>query len=524
MGTDKKRKTAHAGLSISRDFIELAIISPKSMTILEAASVPTPEGLLDTDGDRVLDPLLLKDAIQHLFRMVKVKPKAVHLSVPASLLRMVEMPRLDESELYVSLSSEAERYKTFDDTEALVDFYQIEGARTSAPNMVSLVFGAVRKDTLECYLKTMQKLKIKVASVDLEALNVLRGMAVTGVLDSLVQQIGTDAHWGAIFVESTRVRLAIWQGNGIVELRETHMPTAEFSHVTSDSIVLEDLMEEIRRTTKNVQPLIWLTHHMPEPMCRLLGERLGVPVRPCLLGNTMGASVDLSIPIVGAAFSSMVAYPMPFDILSGARKPSSGKPGAAPAVELDEDDNTSSLLIGAGVLSIVGSLLLGAGLFMTNEFWFKQEVQKAEQAQQAEQLQLAQLQSELSVLKDRDAVDKALIGIIENAEIRNKVYVMLTEDLRRKTPPKLWVQEIKVNGKVKFEGKAVSHQDILDFAKSFDTVPYVRAVAVDSITEELLEGTPVFNYKIAGNLALSKDLLNPPNMEQVDPKHNKNTQ
>src|SRR5688572_16645694 len=105
--SSQRKKPVYAGLSITGHAAELAIFSPKTLAFQQAASVAIPPGLFDQDGDTVQSPQLLKDVLSQLFRSVKPKPTSVHLSLPGTLLRMVEMPKMDPAGLYVSLSSEA---------------------------------------------------------------------------------------------------------------------------------------------------------------------------------------------------------------------------------------------------------------------------------------------------------------------------------------------------------------------------------------------------------------------------------
>jgi hypothetical protein len=92
---------------------------------------------------------------------------------------------------------------------------------------------------------------------------------------------------------------------------------------------------------------------------------------------------------------------------------------------------------------------------------------------------------------------------------------MLTDDLQQKKPRRLWVQDIHVGGgennqfagKIAFEGKAHDHQEILHYARRFDQVPYVKSFAIGEIKEERLMGSPMFNYKIEGELNLNPSLL-----------------
>ena len=509
----KKRKAAHAGLSITRESIELVVINPKTGTLQECASVQTPYGMLDDDGDRVLDANLLKEALRQLYAQSRSKPKLVNLSVPGTLLRMVEIHRLETNELYMSLSSEAERYKSFDDTEAVVDFYPIEGP-TSMPNKQRVIFGAVRNDTLAAYMRALQGLKLKVAAVELEPLNILRGMAVTGVLDSLIAQIGEKGYWGTIFVESNRLRLSIWCGNEIVDLRETHMNTADFHHATHDSIVVEDVMEEIRRSTKNVQPVIWLTHQMPDVMAQVLSERLNVPVRPCMMAADMiGAPQELMISSVGAAFSSVVAYPLPFNLLEGAtRVPGSGGNAGAVAAAASVSEGNDALagtLMTAGIVGSVLAAVVAGGLYAYDAFMIKGELAQVETQNTALLTEVSALQADVATWRRRTNIDGTVMDLIKDAAKRNQVYVQLAEDLKNKTPGDLWVYNVKVEDKIEVQGKAMHHKNILSFAKSFDDAKYMTSVLIDSIAEEMLHGQRVFTYKIGGNIALNAPVAVP---------------
>lgn len=94
--------------------------------------------------------------------------KTVNLSMPATLLRVVDMPKMGAQELYLSLSSEAERYKSFDDTEAIVDFHVLPALATTSPNMQRVIFGAVRKDTFLALRRACQVARVRPGAVDIE--------------------------------------------------------------------------------------------------------------------------------------------------------------------------------------------------------------------------------------------------------------------------------------------------------------------------------------------------------------------
>lgn len=503
--TPQKKKPVHVGLSITRRAVELAVFSPKTMAIEESFSTPIPAGVFDVDGDNILDPILLRELIGHAIRSVKPKPLAVHLSLPGSLLRMVEMPKMDPSGLYVSLASEAERYKSFDNTEAIVDFVLSDNPDLPA-NHQQLVFGAVRSDSLGHYLRILKELRVKPASISLEPLDILRGLAGTGILDGMVQQIGTEAYWGMIFVEPTRIRLSLWQADRLIELRETQIETAEFSTAHDDAIIVEDMLEEMRRTTKNTQPSLWLTHNMPPAMERILSSRLNTPFHVAPLGNAIQMKEQLQLSTLGSALSSVVQFPFDFDLSVGLSK-AGGIPMASGAdMSAGGEGSDVNWLVPAGVASIVIFGLITAGLFALSSYTAMQLPDLQKKRDNAK-LAVANLETRQRELKKKVELDQTLLELVNKARIRNHVYVALTQDLAEKTPEKVWIHSMKVNDSMELSGKALSHQSVINLARSFDKSNYSKAILINSIKEGRLNGTLVYDFKIGGSVYLNPALL-----------------
>ena len=517
--TPQKTKPAYAGLAITRHAVELAIFSQKGMAIESAASIPVPPGVFDRDGDTIQDPELLKELLTQVVRSVKPRPTLMHLSLPGTLLRLVEMPKMEPSGLYVSLSSEAERYKTFDNTDAVVDFSPNPAPHIPS-NQQQVVFGAVRSDTLGQYLRILKSVKVKVASISLEPLMVLKAMAGTGVLDGLVQQIGADAHWGMIFVEPTRVRLSIWQCDRLIELRETSMETHDFATSTVDSIVVEDLLEEIRRTTKSVQPTIWLSHDLPPAMQQVLSERMGTPIYTAPLGQALVMSQPLQLSTVGVTLSSMVQFPFSFDILAGAAKVvatshSSSSSNAAPLVE-ESSQGLPLIPLGIGAMVLGGVASIGLWGAAT---WMSQQLPALESKRDSAKMEVGTLEARQKELKKQVALDEALMAMIQNSKIRNQVYVALTDDLYKKTPEKIWIRSLQVNDQLELSGKALSHQSVINFARSLDGTHYTKDVVIKSIKEGNVGGTLVFDFVIDGGVNLDPALLEDNALGQAQQTH-----
>jgi Tfp pilus assembly protein PilN len=500
----KKKKPVYTGLSVTSRAVELAVFNPKTMSVDQVVSTPMPVGVFDADADNIQDAALLKEIIGQTIRAVKPKPACVNLSLPGSLLRMVEMPKMDPAGLYISLASEAERYKTFDNTEAIVDFVLFDQAQAQN-NMQHLVFGAVRSDALGQYMRILKDLHVQVAGISLEPLDILRGMAGTGVLDGLVQQIGLDAYWGVIFVEPNRIRLSVWQADRLVELRETQIDTSEFSAPNPDSIMVEDMLEEIRRTTKNIQPSLWLTQNMPPAMEQILSSRLGCPFHPAPVGNGLQMQQPMQLSTVGSALTSVVQFPFDFDLAAGMGK-TSGMPMAAGGGGQGEGDAADiGWMIPAGVASIVIFGLITAGLFGLSTFTSMQlpEVQKK---RDESKLVVAGLEARQRELKKKVELDQTLMQMVDQAKIRNHIYVALTDDLVKKTPEKVWIHTLKAADNLEMQGKAMSHQSVINFARSFDQAPYSKAIQISAIKEGRLNGALVYDFKIGGNVFLNPAL------------------
>lgn len=507
----RKKKPVYAGLSITHHKIELGVFSPKTMAFEQCFSMPVPSGLFDHERDMIRETEVLKTLIGQVLLQAKPRPSHIHLSLPGTLLRMVEMPKIDTVALYLSLSSEAERYKMFDETEATVDFVIVDNPALPG-NMLQLVLGAVRNDALLQYLRIFKSHKVKVESISLEPVNVLRGMAGSGVLDGLMQQISQNAHWGMIFVEPARVRFSVWQSGQLIELRELAMDTRDFVQPRENMLVVEDMLEEIRRTTKNVQPVIWLTQGMPPAMENTLSELLGCPVRPAPIGNAVSFSQPLELSTIGCTMSSVVPFPFELDIQAGMSVASGSQKmdGAAfePSSIKDAGGAPSSnklIPLGIGAL-VLGSLLTGILLLMAT--MTAQQVPPLQSQLDTVKTEVATLEARQRELKTKVELDQSLIRLIQLSKVRNKVYVALAEDLKRKTPEKIWIQSLNVTDNLEIKGKALNHRSVINFAKSFDAAPYTKAILIDSISEAKMGSAIVYDFKVSGGVNLSNAAFN----------------
>jgi Tfp pilus assembly protein PilN len=117
------------------------------------------------------------------------------------------------------------------------------------------------------------------------------------------------------------------------------------------------------------------------------------------------------------------------------------------------------------------------------------------------------LTRQLEDLKSRVAVQSSVIGTIRSTRAKNIAYFKLMKDLQSKTPGRVWLQEIIMDSALSVEGKALTNQAILQFAKSFDSSPYLNSVFIRTIKENFIGATTVFDFKLNGQVFLSPSLL-----------------
>jgi Tfp pilus assembly PilM family ATPase len=507
----KKLPPCYVGMSVSKSMVEAAVLQPSKdvgvspHTIVRSVMLPLPDGVLSPSGDEVLDSQTLSSVMSAALSEVKAKSRQVHLCIPATLLRVTEMPIMQPKELYLSLTSEAERYKTFDETESVVDF-SLQDNPPPAPGQSRVVFNAVRGDTLAAYKMACVKAKIKIASIDIEPMHVLRGMAGSGVLDSLVTQIGQAAFWGTLFVEPERIRLALWQGNILYELREVQMDTREFALADPNTMAANDLFDEIQRTIKTNVPSIWLTYRMPAAMDQVLAQRFNVPVRAAMIGPGVAADKPtLQVSTVGASLRNLVEFPFDFDINS------SGKLYAAPKqASPGQTDAVVGLMTVLGGIGMLLSLLAWGGLALFTQFALTPQLTEKQTQVDSITAEISSVQSQIDQISGTADYYSFAKEVLNKTKARNQAFVEFIADLRRKTPPALWVYQVKLNDKdmVIFQGKTTDHQSVLNLAKSFDEVRYANTIRVRYIAEDKIGATPVFRFVITGSIKADPSIMN----------------
>jgi Type IV pilus assembly protein PilM len=497
------------GLAIGVYSVEAVLSQPGQDQPFKCVQVPVPQALLSPNGDQVLDPNLLAVTLRQALTDLGATNQKIHVSIPGSLVRLVDMPKMARHELYLSLSSEAERYKAFDGSEALVDFQIIEQEDTKITQQ-RIVFAAIRKDTLASYQTAFKRARISVASMDIDEHNTLRAMATTGVLDSLIAQIGPDGLWGSLFSAHGRIRVMMWQGNQIKVLRELNLSSDD--GLAWDEALLDDLTEEIRRTGQSLQgeyPLVWLTSNIPDEAAQELSRRFSAPFTPCqmILPTPQGPQTMQASSAFGAALHNDLNFPFALNL-------SRGKSLVKDAKEVTNTDTLADgemppmvkfMWIGSAVAAaLVGVVSIGAMVWtgiMGND------ITRLEGEKTVITGRLAQDTGRYNELKSAYELKASLLAVSDKAQIRNQIAVNVGQDLKKLTPPSVWLHTIELADALTVEGDALHHGGSIHFARNLDDTAYTNAVVLSEMKEGFLGENPVYTFKVAGAINLNPSLL-----------------
>ena len=487
-----KHKPTNVGISISTEWLELVQLSRDLKAIDKSVKLPMPMATMDPSGDRLRDPQTLATSIAAMVAELNAKPpiKSLHVSVPGTLVRIVEMPKIPKNELLLALTSEAERYAIFNDTEALVD-YEVISEEPDERQKIILV--ALRKDTVSNYKEAFDIAKVKMATLEVETISSLRGLKYTGMLENVLNEVG-DQPWGSVHFEPERIRIAVWHYDQIKNWREVLLDTSDLKIMGEDAPVIQDLVEEVRRTIGMTRPVLWLTYGIPESLSTALTPRLGANVRPMLPGSNVKLDdTKLSLSAIGVGCKSYDKFPAFIDI----------KPAVDPESSGELLGSFKIMLATAAVLAVVMVIVTTAlwGVTMLSNMGLK----SASEMKDTQATEIASLDSELQGLRKKSTIQKHLSEKLNQIITHNASISKITDAIKDRIPKNIWLEEIKIQpNSIDIKGKSLTYESIITFAKKFDPTKDpdiedspITKMSIKEINEELDQKNRVKVYKFS---------------------------
>ena len=299
------------GLDIGSKHIKVAELVPgRNGPVLRALGVaPTPAESMENSV--IVDPQLLGQAVKKLLKEsgISTKNSVSSLSGQTALVvRVIEVPRMSESELAETMKWEVERHVPFAASEVIMDFQPIEREDTPPDSQnMEVLLAVAQQDMVDRHVEMLFAAGLSPSAIDVEPLAVSRSLVELGP-DPYGQRTVAIINIGA-----SNTDIGIFR-NGILAFPRT-LPLA------GDSL------------TRAIAAQMGVTEEQAEELKLKYGEVI------------MDQPIQQAVPPADAFLdfgaqptqeeAQQPAAPMPFDFSSATTEPA--QPAEAPAFDLGEE-------------------------------------------------------------------------------------------------------------------------------------------------------------------------------------------
>ena len=181
--------------------------------------------------------------------------------------------------------------------------------------MVAAVAAATDESNIKQLQRLMMRAQLRMGKIEPCMFSQIRGMAVAGILDTLVQQLPKKSTWATIGLQGNAEKQTCW-----VTLWQENMPL--YVHTfkpPADNRVLERKILEYTTYSGYPHAKLWLTYQ--EEGCTsgldLQSLNLHGSVMPCSLGrflNSPDPQDIIDLQALGVSFIDHVDFPKPMDL------------------------------------------------------------------------------------------------------------------------------------------------------------------------------------------------------------------
>lgn len=506
-------------ISIGSQAMEGVIYSQASGCVLRSMMHRLPPGIITSSGDAISNVNALAEAFSQIVAELRPGNRQLRLSVPCTLIRVVELPRMEDEEYYISLASEAERFRAFDNTEAIVEFERLPHA--SSPLNQRMVYTAIRKDTFLLYLRAAKLARLQLVAMGVEPMNIVRTLTNPSFIE-MVAPTGEGAApptcWGTMMHDFDRLRFMVWQGSDLVDIREITMSGQLLASSERNDVILNDLVTELRRTINTVKPLapkFWYTYRLSFVLLQHLQHQLGVNFRSFQVPEDMHVDrADMELSALGSAMQSTSGVPYSLNLME-TKSPYQMENHWADLFSLSAlkgqsaKFNPGSMAQGGLVQMIVPMLIGSSGLvvvvwilLLVGNIYLKNVQKQAMVSQQQVSDNVERLNTQLDFHKQNYFLSQKILSVADTTNEVNQTLMGLLNDIRY-LPPSLWISEVGYDEKVTIAGYALKHNDIIKATRDFETRPYGQDFVLHYITEAIVgENSPsVYSFMLGGMLS-----------------------
>lgn len=172
------------GLDIGSKYMKAVELAPgrNGVTVRAVAIAPTPPEVMDNGV--IVDPKTLAEAVKRMLKEAGISTKRVVSSVAgqgALVVRVIEVPRMSESELAEAMKWEVERHVPFAADEVIMDFQPIvrEGDDQESENM-EVLMAVAQQEMVDRHVSMLFSAGLSPAAIDVEPLAAARCLIELG--------------------------------------------------------------------------------------------------------------------------------------------------------------------------------------------------------------------------------------------------------------------------------------------------------------------------------------------------------
>ncbi|MEM0951683.1 MAG: hypothetical protein AAGI66_06015 [Cyanobacteria bacterium P01_H01_bin.74] len=237
----------------SLDYIELVKLNAKTFDVEKTASLPCEYDITTrqlTDRDAIMQTI--KDLYDS--NRIPLNTPAV-LTVPSFFTREIELPEeFSGEELRIALTSEAERFFIFKKNEPYVDWFKLPSGQ--------IVYSVIPLAEIEKYVRIFEELKIPLLAIEINYLNIYKGLFVTGLLKEMLEM---QSQWCLAVISNSTVFLSLNQGETILKTSESLLSSAE----EEPELLIQEIEQDFNAFIKDISfDKLIIVHNTSSPPVR----------------------------------------------------------------------------------------------------------------------------------------------------------------------------------------------------------------------------------------------------------------
>ncbi len=200
-----------AGLDIGADHVRVAQLKPSGagFAVTSYGTAAMPMGAV-VEGE-IVDVEAVSSAVRELWRRAGISTKEVAIGVSNQkvVVRLIDLPFMDRSELEGAIQYQAQDYIPIPLEEAILDFQIIGDYMTSADeHMMEVLLVAGQRDMIDASVRACEGAGLKLVAIDVTSFAIVRSLF--GATESLLPEEGEeDQAVGVIHISSGLTNIVV---------------------------------------------------------------------------------------------------------------------------------------------------------------------------------------------------------------------------------------------------------------------------------------------------------------------------